>query len=137
MSKKQTLKNKIETKTYSLLYFCQKNKTSKNKQVSLISRYSLLVTKYLNMKKLVCSQRYGTTIVRYQTQQNPPPTELQNLHRERFKVATQLAINDMLDPIARAKWAVEVQQSNGKWKTARGAAFAYYYKLMRSEEFLR
>ncbi len=86
------------------------------------------------MKKLVCSQRYGTTVVRYQTQQNPPPTELQILNRERFKQATQLALNDMLDPTARTKWAEEAQQSNGKYKTPRGVAFAHYYELMRNEE---
>ena len=86
------------------------------------------------MKKLVCSQRYGTTIVRYQTQQNPPPTELQILNRKRFKQATQLALNDMLDPTARTKWTIEAQQSNGIYKTPRGAAFAHYYELMRNEE---
>ena len=82
-------------------------------------------------KKLVCSQRYGTTIVRYQTLQHTPPTELQTLHRERFKQATQLALADMHDPIARAKWTDEAQHSNDKYHTPRGAAFAYYYKLMR------
>ena len=83
------------------------------------------------MKKLVCSQRYSTTIVRYQTLQNPPPTNLQILHRERFKIATQLALADMQDPIARAKWAEQAQLSNGKYHTPRGIAFAHYYKLMR------
>ena len=83
-----------------------------------------------NDKKLVCSQRYGTTVVRYQTQQNPPPTELQNINRERFKQATQLALNAMHDPIARAKWTDEAQHSNGNYHTPRGAAFAYYYKLI-------
>ena len=83
------------------------------------------------MKKLICSQRYNTTIVRYQTLQNPPPTELQILHRERFKAAMQLALADMHDPITRAKWADQAQLSNAKYRTPRGAAFAHYYKLMR------
>ena len=86
-------------------------------------------------KKLVCSQRYGTTIVRYQTLQHTPPTELQTLHRERFKQATQLALADMHDPIARAKWTDEEQHSNGKYHTPRGAAFAHYYELMRNEKW--
>ena len=85
------------------------------------------------MKKLICSQRYNTTIVRYQTLQNPPPTELQILHRERFKIATQLALADMHDPITRAKWTEEAQLSNAKYRTPRGAAFAHYYKLMQEQ----
>ena len=83
-------------------------------------------------KKLVCSQRYGTTIVRYQTLQHTPPTELQTLHRERFKQATQLALADMHDPIARAKWTNEAQHSNGKYHTPRGIAFAHYYQELKT-----
>ena len=85
------------------------------------------------MKKLICSQRYNTTIVRYQKIPITPPTPLQTLHRERFKIATQLALADMHDPISRAKWADQAQLSNGKYHTPRGIAFAHYYKLMQEQ----
>ena len=83
------------------------------------------------MKKLICSQRYNTTIVRYQKIPTTPPTPLQTAHRERFKAAMQLTLADMQDPISRAKWTEEAQLSNGKYHTPRGIAFAHYYKLMR------
>ena len=83
------------------------------------------------MKKLICSQRYNTTIVRYQKIPITPPTPLQTAHRERFKAAMQLALVDMQDPITRAKWADQAQLSNAKYRTPRGAAFAHYYKLMQ------
>ena len=85
------------------------------------------------MKKLICSQRYNTTIVRYQKIPTTPPTPLQTAHRERFKAAMQLALADMHDPISRAKWTEEAQLSNGKYHTPRGIAFAHYYKLMQEQ----
>ena len=83
------------------------------------------------MKKLICSQRYGKTIVRYQKIQTTSVSASQAAHRERFKTAMQLALADMQDPIARTKWAEQAQLSNGKYHTPRGIAFAHYYKLMR------
>ena len=55
------------------------------------------------------------------------PTAAQLAVRERFANASAQASADMADPEKKAEWKEIAMKSNGKFKTARGAAFADYY----------
>jgi hypothetical protein len=71
--------------------------------------------------------RYGEQIAVKAEWQLQEPTAAQLAVRARFAEATQQANADMADPEKRAEWQEIADASNGKWKTARGAAFASYY----------
>ena len=47
--------------------------------------------------------------------------------QERFASAASKAAADMADPEKKAEWQAVADASHGKFKTARGAAFAVYY----------
>ena len=47
--------------------------------------------------------------------------------QERFASAAAKAAADMADPEKKAEWQAVADASHGKFKTARGAAFAVYY----------
>lgn len=55
------------------------------------------------------------------------PSAVQLANRTRFATAASQAADDMADPDKRAEWQEIANASHGKWKTARGAAFASYY----------
>lgn len=55
------------------------------------------------------------------------PTVAQLANRAKFSQASSQASADMADPSKKAEWQDIADASNGKWKTARGAAFASYY----------
>ena len=80
---------------------------------------------------LVFSTRYNTIVAR---QLNPAcdfASEARLCHRTIFATATALALADMQDPDTKQHWQQVAISSDGKWKTARGAAFAYYYQKLR------
>lgn len=80
---------------------------------------------------VVFSTRYNTIVAR---QLNPAPdlvTEARLRHRTIFATATALALADMQDPDTKQYWQQVAISSDGKWKTARGAAFAHYYQKLR------
>ena len=76
---------------------------------------------------LVFSQRYGATHAWEVEHSTKPPTAAQTAAQERFAAAASKAAADMADPEKKAEWQAIANASNGKWKTARGAAFASYY----------
>lgn len=77
---------------------------------------------------LVFSKRYNKT---YAWMMRPPsgePTENQLAIQEKFTATTALVLKDMKDPVKWADWEKKAAESNGKYVTARGAAFAYYWE---------
>ena len=83
---------------------------------------------------LVFSQRYGATHAWEVEHSKKDPTAAQLAVRERFATATSQAAADMADPEKKEEWQAIADASNGKWKTARGAAFASYYNKAASRE---
>ena len=78
-------------------------------------------------EKLVFSKRFGQTYAWEMTPSTKEPTAAQLAVQERFATAASQAAADMADPDKKAEWQEIADNSNGKWKTARGAAFASYY----------
>ena len=77
--------------------------------------------------ELVFSQRYGATYAWEVEPSTKEPTANQLAQQMRFATAASQAAEDMKDPDKKAEWQSVAEASNGKWKTARGAAFASYY----------
>jgi hypothetical protein len=80
---------------------------------------------------LVFSTRYNTIVVRRLNPSLDSVTDARLLHRTIFATATALALADMQDPDTKQHWQQVAISSDGKWKTPRGAAFAYYYQKLR------
>ena len=78
-------------------------------------------------ENLVFSKRYGQTYAWEMTPSTKEPTEKQMAARARFATAATQAAADMADPDKRAEWQEVADNSNGRYKTARGAALASYY----------
>lgn len=73
-------------------------------------------------------EMYGETILVQADWKLQEPTASQIAVRARFTSASAKASADMADPEKRAEWQAIAEASKGKYKTARGAAFASYYK---------
>lgn len=56
-----------------------------------------------------------------------PPTEAQLTIQAKFKQVTALVLNDLADPQKKKEWEEKARASNGRYTTARGAAFAHYW----------
>ena len=78
-------------------------------------------------ENLVFSKRFGETYAWEMTPSTKAPTAAQLAVQERFATATAQAAADMADPEKKAEWKEVARNSNGKYKTPRGAAFASYY----------
>lgn len=78
-------------------------------------------------ENLVFSKRYGQTYAWEMRPSTKEPTVGQLALRERFSQAASQAAEDMKDIDKKAEWQAVADASNGKYKTARGAAFASYY----------
>lgn len=72
-------------------------------------------------------EMYGETLLVQANWKLQEPTEAQLANRARFATAATQAAADMADPDKRAEWQEVADNSNGKYKTARGAALASYY----------
>lgn len=70
--------------------------------------------------------RYGVEYTMSIGWKMPPPTPLQQQHRERFKQAIAFALREIKNPIRRQFWTRHAQLHG--YKTARAAAMAYFYK---------
>ena len=81
----------------------------------------------------VLSKRYGNTYVWEVEPSKKDPTMGQLAGQERFARAASMAADDMLDLDKKAEWQAIAEASNGKYKTARGAAFAAYYAEIGNE----
>ena len=77
---------------------------------------------------------YGQTIANKITYSDAPETEKQLANQARFSYASGMASADMADPDKKAEWQQVAEYSRGKYKTARGAAFASYYANYTPEE---
>lgn len=81
----------------------------------------------LNKKeKVVFSNRYGNIHAWEVEHSTKPATSNQLAAQAKFATAAAQAAADMKDPEKKAEWQAVADASNGKWKTARGAAFASY-----------
>ena len=78
-------------------------------------------------ENLVFSKRYGQTYAWEMRPSTKEPTANQLAQQMRFATAASQAVEDMKDPDKKAEWQAVAEASNGKWKTARGTAFASYY----------
>jgi hypothetical protein len=78
-------------------------------------------------ENLVFSKRFGQTYAWEMTPSTKEPTAAQMACMARFASAAKKAALDMADPEKKAEWQEIANNSNGKIKTARGAAFASYY----------
>lgn len=85
-------------------------------------------------EKLVFSKRFGNTYAWEMTPSTKEPTAAQIAGRERFSTAATQAAADMADPEKKAEWQAVADASGGKYKTARGAAFASYYNATSPAE---
>lgn len=77
--------------------------------------------------RIVVRTVYGNTYANPVTYSTAPPTAAQLAVQERFATAQTQASADMADPEKKAEWKEVVANSNGRYKTPRGAAFAHYY----------
>lgn len=76
---------------------------------------------------IVVRNVYGKNVASKVTYSDKDPTMQQLAQRERFAQAATKAADDMADIDKKAEWQAIADASNGKYKTARGAAFAAYY----------
>jgi hypothetical protein len=72
-------------------------------------------------------EMYGETILVQADWKLQEPTETQMARRARFATAATQASADMANPTKKAEWQAVADASNGRYKTARGAAFSSYY----------
>lgn len=72
-------------------------------------------------------EMYGETILVQADWKRQDPSPAQLSAQARFATASELANQDMQNPTKKAEWQAIADASNGKYKTARGAAFASYY----------
>lgn len=96
-------------------------------KIETISVIEAIRGKLDGSENLVFSKRYGNTYAWEMTPSTKPPTAAQVACQERFSTAATQASADMADPEKKEEWQAVAEASNGKWKTARGAAFASYY----------
>lgn len=76
---------------------------------------------------IVVTERYGNTYANKVTYSDKAPSTEQLKNQARFATASTQAAADMADPDKRAEWQEVADNSNGRYKTARGAAMASYY----------
>ncbi len=85
-------------------------------------------------EKLVFSNRYDNVHAWEMNNPTGDPTEAQLAHRELFAQTITLVTAEMNDATKKAEWQAVADNSNGKWKTARGAAFASIYASLKTED---
>ena len=76
---------------------------------------------------IVARKVYGNVVAAKVTYSDKDASMAQLAQQERFAAAARLASQDMEDIDKKAEWQAIADASNGKYKTARGAAFAAYY----------
>lgn len=77
--------------------------------------------------ELVFSTRYGTIHAWEMKVKEQEFTDAQTAVHEKFKRVNALVMADFADPEKKKEWEEKSRQSNGKYKTARGCAFAHYW----------
>lgn len=76
--------------------------------------------------RIVTRTIYGNTYANPVTYSDKEPTAAQIAAQAAFADAASKAAADMADPEKKAEWQAVADASHGKYKTARGAAFASY-----------
>jgi hypothetical protein len=76
---------------------------------------------------IVSRMVYGNIVAAKVTYSDKEPTMGQIALQQRFATAARRASADMEDPDKKAEWKAVAEASHGKYKAARGAAFAAYY----------
>lgn len=76
---------------------------------------------------IVARMVYGNVVAAKVTYSDKDATMGQLGNQRRFTWAAEKAAADMLDLDKKAEWQAVAVASRGKYKTARGAAFAAYY----------
>lgn len=71
----------------------------------------------------------GNTYLVRKSISNVEPSAEQLAIREKFKVAAGKAREDLKDAAKKKEWQKIADASGGKYTTAYGAAFGYYYNL--------
>ena len=72
-------------------------------------------------------QQNGKTFLVKKSRTTKEPTEAQLAVRTKFSEASAKAKADIEDAEKKAEWQAKAKASKGKYSTAYGAAFAYYY----------
>ena len=103
-------------------------------KIETISVVDGISGKFDKNERLVFSKRFGATYALEMTPSQKEPTAAQIAGRERFSTAATQAAADMADPEKKAEWQAVADASGGKYKTARGAAFASYYNATSPAE---
>lgn len=68
---------------------------------------------------------YGETwLAEMPSERTKPFTPEETARQEKFRQVAQQVRTELSDPVEKAKWEAQ----KGKYKTAYGAAFAFYYK---------
>ena len=78
------------------------------------------------------TERYGKIYVISLRKNSMPPSEAQLANRKLFKLAYFKVAFDLADPVKKAAWQTLADNSDGKYKTARGIAFASYFAQLKS-----
>ena len=103
-------------------------------KIDAISLIDGMSGKLNKREKVVFSKRYGNIHAWEVEPSDAEPTEKQLAARTRFSYAASQASADMADPDKKAEWQSVAENSHGKYKTARGAAFASYYANYTPED---
>lgn len=98
--------------------------------VSLIEGMS---GKLAKIEDVVFSRRYGNIHAWRVKAFRGPYSDKQLKVQDDFRKASELTAADMANPETKAEWELIAKQSKGKWKTARGAAFASHMKSIQND----
>jgi hypothetical protein len=75
----------------------------------------------------VFRQVNGKTVFAQKSITKAEPTAAQLAIREKFKLASEKARADLADAEKKEQWELTAKNSGNKYKTALGAAIAYYF----------
>lgn len=102
-------------------------------KIETISVLSSLKGKLFKDDNIVFSKRYGNIYAWRMNAFNGPFNSAQQQIQNFFTEAQTKALADMADPEKRAEWEAIAQASDGKYKTARGVAFASYMQELKNQ----
>lgn len=103
-------------------------------RIKTISVVESISGKIDSSENLVFSTRYGQVHAWEQRAYRGPYTQNQQQIKSIFSQAQAKATQDMADPEKRAEWEAIAKASDGRWKTARGAAFASYFAEIKEQQ---
>lgn len=102
-------------------------------KINAISVIDGMSGKLSKKEDLVFSNRFGDIHAWRVNAYRGPFNDKQTAVHSLFSQASALAATDMADPVTKAEWAEVARNSKGKWKTARGAAFASHFATLKSQ----